>query len=111
MELDGAQYLGFRLPFTITQLVWIEAILVGGAEVYRNREREPEKRLYPGKLSCSACGRFPSAVWTLRLQNAQPVGAPAELLGSWQPFPATVSACFEACRVLMARDVLRVPEP
>eukprot|EP00891_Asterochloris_glomerata_P000547 jgi/Astpho2/547/Aster-08207 len=39
VELDGAQYLGFRLPFTITQLVWIEAILVGGAEVYRNRER------------------------------------------------------------------------
>ena len=33
VELDGAQYLGFRLPFTITQLVWIEAILVGGAEV------------------------------------------------------------------------------
>ena len=61
MELDGAQYLGFRLPFTITQLVWIEAILVGGAEVYRNREREPEKRLYPGKLSCSACG----IPWTL----------------------------------------------
>lgn len=50
VELDGAQYLGFRLPFTITQLVWIEAILVGGAEVYRNREREPEKRLYPGGL-------------------------------------------------------------
>ena len=58
VELDGAQYLGFRLPFTITQLVWIEAILVGGAEVYRNREREPEKRLYPGKLSCSGCRRF-----------------------------------------------------
>ena len=26
---DGAQYLGFPLPFSITQLVWIEAILVG----------------------------------------------------------------------------------
>jgi light-harvesting complex II chlorophyll a/b binding protein 4 len=48
VELDGAQYLGFRLPFTITQLVWIEAILVGGAEIYRNRERNPERRLYPG---------------------------------------------------------------
>jgi light-harvesting complex II chlorophyll a/b binding protein 4 len=44
--------LGFRLPFTITQLVWIEAILVGGAEIYRNRERDPERRLYPGELVC-----------------------------------------------------------
>lgn len=48
VELDGAQYLGFKLPFSISQLVWIEAILVGGAEIYRNRELEPEKRIYPG---------------------------------------------------------------
>ena len=49
VELDGAQYLGFRIPLTISQLVWIEAILVGGAEIYRNRERDPETRLYPGE--------------------------------------------------------------
>lgn len=49
VELDGAQYLGFHIPLTISQLVWIEAILVGGAEIYRNRERNPETRLYPGK--------------------------------------------------------------
>eukprot|EP00879_Flechtneria_rotunda_P032101 GHRR01035256.1.p1 GENE.GHRR01035256.1~~GHRR01035256.1.p1 ORF type:complete len:308 (-),score=82.01 GHRR01035256.1:360-1250(-) len=48
VELDGAQYAGFQLPFTISQLVWIEAILVGGAEYYRNTELDPEKRLYPG---------------------------------------------------------------
>ena len=36
VELDGAQYLGYRIPLTISQLVWIEAILVGGAEIYRN---------------------------------------------------------------------------
>eukprot|EP00775_Hariotina_reticulata_P012550 gene12550-12683_t len=48
VELDGATYAGFNLPFSITQLVWIEAILVGGAEVYRNTELDPEKRLYPG---------------------------------------------------------------
>lgn len=48
MELDGATYAGFDLPFSITQLVWIEAILVGGAEIYRNTELDPEKRLYPG---------------------------------------------------------------
>jgi light-harvesting complex II chlorophyll a/b binding protein 4 len=48
VELDGTQYLGFRLPFTITQLVWIEAILVGGAEVYRNSQLDADRRLYPG---------------------------------------------------------------
>jgi len=48
VELDGASYAGFSLPFSISQLVWIEAILVGGAEVYRNSELDPEKRLYPG---------------------------------------------------------------
>lgn len=48
VELDGAQYLGFHIPLSITALVWIEAILVGGAEVYRNGERDPEKRVYPG---------------------------------------------------------------
>ena len=48
VELDGARYLGFNLPFSISQLVWIEAILVGGAEIYRNRELDSEKRIYPG---------------------------------------------------------------
>ena len=48
MELDGARYLNFNLPFSISQLVWIEAILVGGAEIYRNRELDPESRIYPG---------------------------------------------------------------
>lgn len=48
VELDGATYAGFSLPFSITQLVWIEAILVGGAEIYRNTELDPERRLYPG---------------------------------------------------------------
>ena len=50
MCADGSQYLGFSLPFSITQLVWIEAILVGGAEVYRNGELDSEKRIYPGGL-------------------------------------------------------------
>ena len=48
VELDGARYLNFNLPFSISQLVWIEAILVGGAEIYRNRELDPEARIYPG---------------------------------------------------------------
>ena len=54
VELDGARYLNFNLPFSISQLVWIEAILVGGAEIYRNRELDPEARIYPGALSLQA---------------------------------------------------------
>jgi len=48
VELDGATYFGFDLPFSITQLVWIEALAVGGAELYRNTTLDPEKRCYPG---------------------------------------------------------------
>eukprot|EP00210_Caulerpa_lentillifera_P006822 g6521.t1 len=45
---EGPSYFGLGLPFSITQLVWIEVILVGGAELYRNTELDPEKRCYPG---------------------------------------------------------------
>lgn len=50
VELDGARYLDFNLPFTVSQLVIIEVLLVGGAELYRNSELDPEKRIYPGGL-------------------------------------------------------------
>ena len=49
VELDGASYFGFGLPFSLTQLIWIEVLAVGGAEFYRNSELNPEKRLYPGE--------------------------------------------------------------
>jgi hypothetical protein len=49
VELDGSTYAGLALPFDITQLIWIEALLVGGAEVYRNSELDPELRVYPGE--------------------------------------------------------------
>jgi len=48
IELDGARYLEFDLPFTISQLCWFEAIAVGTAEIYRSKELDLEKRLYPG---------------------------------------------------------------
>jgi len=48
LELDGASYLGLGLPFSVTQLTIIEALLVGGAEIYRNTELDLEKRIYPG---------------------------------------------------------------
>jgi light-harvesting complex II chlorophyll a/b binding protein 4 len=48
VELEGARYLNFDLPFTISQLCWIEAILVGVAEIYRNSNLDSELRIYPG---------------------------------------------------------------
>ncbi|EIE21681.1 chlorophyll a/b-binding protein CP29 [Coccomyxa subellipsoidea C-169] len=50
VELDGTQYLGFSLPFSISQLIWIEVLLVGGAEIYRNRSTDLQERIYPGGL-------------------------------------------------------------
>ncbi|MEW5300025.1 MAG: hypothetical protein WDW38_002854 [Sanguina aurantia] len=50
VELDGASYAGLQLPFSITQLIWIETILVGGIEVFRNSELDLEKRIYPGGI-------------------------------------------------------------
>merc|ERR1719465_103883 len=48
VELDGSRYLNFSLPFTISQLCIIEALLVGAAELYRNGELDSERRTYPG---------------------------------------------------------------
>jgi len=50
VELDGSVYAGFQLPFSITQLVWIEVLAVGGAEFYRSSELDTDKRVYPGGL-------------------------------------------------------------
>jgi len=48
IELDGARYLNFDLPFSISQLCWIELFAVGTAEFYRNGELNTEDRIYPG---------------------------------------------------------------
>ena len=73
MELDGAQYLGFRLPFTIGQLCWIEAILVGGAEVYRNSVIDPETRIYPGaRWQFQGCDLTVDRPFSVRSQLSQP---------------------------------------
>merc|ERR1712093_519854 len=55
IELDGARYLSFDLPFSISQLCWIEFFAVGGAELYRNRELSSESRLYPGGVFDPLC--------------------------------------------------------
>ncbi|CAI0415814.1 unnamed protein product [Linum tenue] len=46
--LEGASYLGQPLPFSLTTLIWIEALVIGYIEFQRNAELDPEKRLYPG---------------------------------------------------------------
>jgi light-harvesting complex II chlorophyll a/b binding protein 4 len=61
VELDGAQYANLSLPFTIGQLCWIEAILVGGAEIYRNSETDTSKR-------CAAAALLP---WVQQSRSTQ----------------------------------------
>jgi light-harvesting complex II chlorophyll a/b binding protein 4 len=46
--VDGASYFGLPLPFSISSLCYIEALLVGSIEFFRNSELDPERRLYPG---------------------------------------------------------------
>lgn len=46
--VEGASYLGFSLPFSLTTLIWIEVIVIGYIEFQRNAELDAEKRLYPG---------------------------------------------------------------
>ena len=48
VELDGLNYLGAPFPWDLRTVCILEALLVGGAEVYRNGERDLEKRIYPG---------------------------------------------------------------
>merc|ERR1719199_1763922 len=59
VELDGARYLSFDLPFSISQLCWIELFAVGGAELYRNGELSFEGRLYPGGVFDPLCFATP----------------------------------------------------
>merc|ERR1711977_26078 len=74
IELDGARYLSFDLPFSISQLCWIELFAVGGAELYRNGELDPEGRLYPGGVFDPLCLATPgkaSDVQITRLREAE----------------------------------------
>ena len=49
MELvEGSSYFGLPLPFSISTLCWIEALIIGYIEFQRNAELDPEKRIYPG---------------------------------------------------------------
>jgi light-harvesting complex II chlorophyll a/b binding protein 4 len=72
VELEKASYLGLSLPFSATALAYINPILIGGAELYRNAETDPEKRCYPGgvfdPLGLASSG---DADATFRLKEAE----------------------------------------
>lgn len=45
---ENPQYAGLDLPFSIYTLAILNSLLMGGAELYRNTELDPERRCYPG---------------------------------------------------------------
>jgi len=47
-EAAQPSYANLDLPFSIDVLAYINPILIGGAEIYRNSELDPERRCYPG---------------------------------------------------------------
>lgn len=69
--IEGASYLGQKLPFSLTTLIWIEVILVGYIEFQRNAELDPEKRLYPGGKYFDPLGLATDPEKKLRLQLAE----------------------------------------
>lgn len=42
------QYAGVDLPFDIYTLAILNSLLMGGVELFRNSELDPERRIYPG---------------------------------------------------------------
>ena len=42
------QYAGIDLPFDIYTLAVLNSVLMGGVELFRNSELDPERRCYPG---------------------------------------------------------------
>ena len=45
---DRPQYAGVDLPFDIYTLAVLNSVLMGGVELFRNTELDPETRCYPG---------------------------------------------------------------
>jgi len=65
---NGPLYLGYTLPFDLNTVFWLEVLLVGGAELYRNTELDPVKRCYPGGIfdPLSLASGDPAKVFNLK---------------------------------------------
>ncbi|KAL8152197.1 hypothetical protein V2J09_009957 [Rumex salicifolius] len=69
--IEGSSYLGLKLPFSLTALIWIEVLLVGYIEFQRNAELDPEARLYPGGKYFDPLGLAEDPEKKLKLQLAE----------------------------------------
>jgi hypothetical protein len=45
---ETASYFGVPVPFDVTTIVLVELVLMAGAEILRNEEKDTTKRSYPG---------------------------------------------------------------
>lgn len=48
---EQPQYAGVQLPFSIYTLAIANSVLMGGVELFRNSELDPERRCYPGEAT------------------------------------------------------------
>ena len=69
--IEGASYLGQKLPFSLTTLIWIEVLVIGYIEFQRNAELDPEARLYPGGKYFDPLGLAADPEKKLTLQLAE----------------------------------------
>ena len=80
---DAPQYAGVQLPFDIYTLAILNSLLMGGVELFRNSELDPERRCYPG------APRSRAAAAPLRLPLLPcPRGSSVGLGSEGQPLPA-----------------------
>jgi len=73
VELEqGSSYAGLPLPFDLTTLCILEALLVGGVEILRNKELDSDKRVYPGgAFDPLKLASEPGSDQTFRLRTAE----------------------------------------
>jgi len=70
VEIAQSQWFNYDIPFSVTQASVAEALLVGGAEVYRNTQLDPTLRCYPGG-AFDPLGLATDPVQATRLKEAE----------------------------------------
>uniref|UniRef100_A0A0C9S7B4 Chlorophyll a-b binding protein, chloroplastic n=1 Tax=Wollemia nobilis TaxID=56998 RepID=A0A0C9S7B4_9CONI len=69
--VEGSSYFGLPLPFNMQTLVLVEVLLVGYIEIERNKNLDPETRLYPGGKYFDPFGLAADPVKSERLKLAE----------------------------------------